>query len=136
MLDFVILVIYSITDILRIENLWQFTSLVKLQLDNNIIEKIEGLDTLKNLIWLGKLWFSHLNLSNEMYDKKLFKLLDLSFNNIEKIEGLDNLTKLTDLSLYNNRITKLENMDVLEKLEVFSIGNNLLNNFDNVCNSI
>ena len=41
-------------DILRIENLWQFSSLVKLQLDNNIIEKIEGLDTLKNLIWLGK----------------------------------------------------------------------------------
>ena len=41
-------------DILRIENLWQFSSLVKLQLDNNIIEKIEGLDTLTNLVWLGK----------------------------------------------------------------------------------
>jgi hypothetical protein len=40
-------------DILRIENLWQFSNLVKLQLDNNIIEKIEGLDNLKNLIWLG-----------------------------------------------------------------------------------
>lgn len=40
-------------DILRIENLWQFSNLVKLQLDNNIIEKIEGLDTLVHLEWLG-----------------------------------------------------------------------------------
>ena len=42
------------TDILKIDNLWEFTSLTKLQLDNNIIEKIEGLDVLVNLIWLGK----------------------------------------------------------------------------------
>jgi hypothetical protein len=41
-------------DILRIENLWQFDSLIKLGLDNNVIEKIEGLDTLKNLVWLGR----------------------------------------------------------------------------------
>ena len=41
-------------DILRIENLWQFSNLEKLQLDNNIIEKIEGLDTLVHLEWLGK----------------------------------------------------------------------------------
>lgn len=41
-------------DILKIDNLWQFTSLTKLQLDNNIIEKIEGLNSLVNLVWLGK----------------------------------------------------------------------------------
>ena len=41
-------------DILKIDNLWQFKSLVKLQLDNNIVEKIEGLDTLVNLVWLGE----------------------------------------------------------------------------------
>lgn len=40
-------------DILRIENLWQFEKLTSLQLDNNVIEKIESLDNLKNLIWLG-----------------------------------------------------------------------------------
>ena len=88
---------------MRIENLWQFDSLVKLQLDNNVIEKIEGMDSLKNLVWL-----------------------DLSFNNIEKIEGLESLTKLKDLSLFNNQITKLENINHLENLEVFSIGNNQL----------
>ena len=41
-------------DILKIDNLWCFKSLVKLQLDNNIIEKIEGLDVLVHLVWLGE----------------------------------------------------------------------------------
>jgi Leucine-rich repeat (LRR) protein len=43
--------------------------LTKLQLDNNIITKIKGLNTLKHLKWL-----------------------DLSFNLIEKIEGLEACT--------------------------------------------
>ena len=54
-----------------------WSSIVKLQMDNNIIEKIEGLECLLNLEWL-----------------------DLSFNNIEVIEGLDKLTKLKDLTLF------------------------------------
>lgn len=42
-----------IIDIKQIENLWQFTTLRKLQLDNNIISVITGLDELVNLEWLG-----------------------------------------------------------------------------------
>ena len=42
-----------VTDVLKIDNLWCFTRLVKLQLDNNIIERIEGLEALVNLRWLG-----------------------------------------------------------------------------------
>ena len=45
-----------VSDILEIDNLWSFTSLTKLQLDNNIIEEIKGLDCLTNLIWLGKFY--------------------------------------------------------------------------------
>ncbi|KAL2101181.1 hypothetical protein ACEWY4_002942 [Coilia grayii] len=96
-------------NILKIDNLWQFTSLTKLQLDNNIIEKIEGLDSLVNLVWL-----------------------DLSFNNIEKIEGLDKLVKLQDLSLFNNRISVIKNLDTMLSLEILSIGNNLLSELDSV----
>ena len=44
----------ELKDILKIDNLWSFENLTKLQLDNNIIEKIENLDFLKNLKWLGK----------------------------------------------------------------------------------
>jgi Leucine-rich repeat (LRR) protein len=41
------------------ENLWLFTNLTKLQMDNNIIEKIEGLDTLTKLTWLGKFFLKN-----------------------------------------------------------------------------
>lgn len=40
--------------ILKIDNLWAFTSLRKLQLDNNLIETIENLDSLVHLEWLGQ----------------------------------------------------------------------------------
>lgn len=40
-------------DILKIDNLWSLVNLTKLQMDNNIIERIEGLDMLINLEWLG-----------------------------------------------------------------------------------
>lgn len=78
-----------------------FERLTKLQLDNNIIRKIENLDHLVNLRWL-----------------------DLSFNNITKIEGLDKLTQLTDLSLFNNEIVVIENLERLVNLNVLSLGNN------------
>ncbi len=41
------------TGILRIDYLWPFKNLKKLQLDNNLIEKIENLDSLVHLEWLG-----------------------------------------------------------------------------------
>lgn len=44
-------------NILKIDNLWGFESLVKLQLDNNIIERIENIHFLVNLQWLGELFF-------------------------------------------------------------------------------
>ena len=81
--------------------------LVKLQLDNNIITKIQGLETLTKLRWL-----------------------DLSFNLIEKIEGLENLVLLEDLSLYSNHIEKLEGLDTLENLNVLSVGANCMRDLD------
>lgn len=81
--------------------------LVKLQLDNNIITKIQNLKGLVHLEWL-----------------------DLSFNLIEEIEGLDKLTKLTDLSLYSNSIKKLSGLDNLTELNVLSVGKNKLQNMD------
>lgn len=92
-------------DILRIENLWQFKNLRKLQLDNNIIEEIpeNALSSLTRLEWL-----------------------DLSFNNIERISGLDKLVCLRDLSLAHNRIKTVSNLDSLSQLQVLSLANNLI----------
>ncbi|KAF1318095.1 Leucine-rich repeat-containing protein 48, partial [Globisporangium splendens] len=89
------------------ENLETLRNLVKLQLDNNVIQEIDGIAHLVHLEWL-----------------------DLSFNNITAIKGLDTLVKLTDLSLYNNCIAKLENLDTLKKFQVLSVGNNSLTTTD------
>jgi len=89
--------------ILKMEYLWQFSALTKLQLDNNIIEVISGIEKMVNLTWL-----------------------DLSFNHIEVIAGLDQNTKLTDLSLANNRIQHIQGLDKLTALQTLSLSNNAL----------
>ncbi|XP_041812394.1 dynein regulatory complex subunit 3 [Chelmon rostratus] len=96
-------------NILLIDHLWEFTSLAFLDLNNNLIQKIEGLDRLVNLT-----------------------CLNLSFNSIEKIEGLESLRQLEVLNLTNNKISVIENMDALEKLSHFCIANNCLGQLDNV----
>ncbi|GLE00572.1 hypothetical protein PINS_up009329 [Pythium insidiosum] len=93
----------SFQNVFRIDNLETLRHLVRLQLDNNVIQEIEGIGHLVHLEWL-----------------------DLSFNNITAIKGLESLTRLTDLSLYNNNIARLENLDALTRLQVLSIGNNAI----------
>nr|CCA23963.1 conserved hypothetical protein [Albugo laibachii Nc14] len=93
----------SFQKITKIDNLDPFSSLIRLQVDNNIIQEISGIGHLTRLQWL-----------------------DLSFNNITSIKGLETLVNLTDLSLFNNQITRLENLETLQKLQVLSIGNNAL----------
>uniref|UniRef100_A0A665W9J8 Dynein regulatory complex subunit 3 n=1 Tax=Echeneis naucrates TaxID=173247 RepID=A0A665W9J8_ECHNA len=96
-------------NILNIDNLWDYTSLTRLDLNNNMIKIIDGLDHLIHLKWLN-----------------------LSFNQIKKIQGLQSLQKLDLLNLSYNRISVIENMDKLEKLTHFSIAHNLLQQLDNV----
>jgi len=97
------IIFFRFSDILEIDNLLGMDRLEELRLDNNIITKITGLETLVNIKWL-----------------------DLSFNLIEKIEGLDNLVKLTDLSLYSNRIVDLSGLENLRDLNILSVGSNKL----------
>jgi hypothetical protein len=101
----------SYQNIIDIDNLRGMEKLRKLQLDNNIIYKIQNLDHLINLEWL-----------------------DLSFNQIEKIEGLDNLNKLTDLSLYNNHIVEVGGLGKLLELNVLSLGENRIKSYESVVN--
>jgi Leucine-rich repeat (LRR) protein len=120
--------IHSSTEVRRIasNNLFGFDKLTKLQLDNNEIEKIENLDHLVHLTWLGIRWMVRIGLIYWWLN------LDLSFNKIKKIEGLDALTKLTDLSLSHNQIKTIENMDKLSELTALSIGHNQISDLSNV----
>jgi len=45
---------FFFTDILKIDLLTEFTSLVRLNLNNNLIKEIQGLDSLINLKWLSE----------------------------------------------------------------------------------
>ena len=56
--------VFLCEDILKIDNLWSLVNLTKLQMDNNIIERIEGLDMLVNLEWLGMKF--HITYSNDI----------------------------------------------------------------------
>ena len=93
---------FSYKKVSRMGYLAPFRDLTKLQLDNNALTKIEGLDHLTQLRWL-----------------------DLSFNALTKMENLENLVKLEDLSLYHNQIDTIEGLDACkETLVSLSLGEN------------
>lgn len=125
--------LWLFADTAKIDSLWDFTALVKLYLNNNLIEKIEGLEYLSNLKWLGMAFtFCLLTSFCHMNNNIPCVCLDLSSNKIKKIEGLDNLRALEMLLLAKNRISVIENIDTLEKLTLFNISHNCIENRDNV----
>ncbi|CAG0921404.1 unnamed protein product [Notodromas monacha] len=84
-------------EICLITNLWNFRNLKSLDLSNNLIQEICGLETLHKL-----------------------QKLNLSFNYITKIQGLQTLTDIQDLSLYENKIEDmLQNGAFTEKIQIF-----------------
>ena len=112
----------SYQNVLKIDNLVGFDKLIKLQLYNNIIEKIENLGHLVHREVRqadGRRLCSRV-LGAPMHRPRsaASQALDLSFNNISEISGLDNLTNLTNLSLFSNHITTIGGMDTLHKLQV------------------
>lgn len=85
-------------------------SLQELDLYDNQISKIEGLDKLKSLI-----------------------SLDLSFNLIRKIENLADLSSLTTLYLIQNKISQIEGLERLaDKLISLELGSNRIRHINNL----
>eukprot|EP00347_Sterkiella_histriomuscorum_P021343 403334317 len=81
----------------------QFTNLKTLDLSFNKLQKINNLDTLKEL-----------------------RELNLSYNRIETMENLNKLPNLRVLVLDHNKIKQLENLKYLRKLEILQVTGNLL----------
>ena len=115
--------------ITKIENLDKLVNLTELNLGENKIEKIEGLE---NLIELKDLNLAINKLSKIEGLKNLIKLTRLSFssNQITKIEGLEGLSSLEFLSFVINKITKLEGLDDLESLTALLLDPKHLENED------
>lgn len=122
----------SCTDILRIENLWQFSGLRKLQLDNNIIEKIDGLETLVHLEWLGEGMERSVCVCVHVTNVGVLSA-DLSFNNIPEVgTGLQALVNLKDLSIAHNQLTNISGFQNLCQLQSLSLASNKLDTLEQV----
>ncbi|CEG37412.1 Protein phosphatase 1, regulatory subunit, and related proteins [Plasmopara halstedii] len=97
----------SFQSIFRMENLETLRYLVRLQLDNNVLEEIDAIKGLENLV--------------ELTDLSLYN------NNISKLENLDTLKKLQVLSIGNNLLQSTEgllHLKCLEKLRVLNLSGN------------
>ncbi|KAL2023487.1 hypothetical protein VTK56DRAFT_2483 [Thermocarpiscus australiensis] len=98
-------------------------SLRELDLYDNLISHIRGLDDLVNLTSLD---LSFNKIKHIKHVNHLTNLTDLYFvaNKISKIEGLSGLTKLRNLELGSNRIRELQNLESLTALEELWVAKN------------
>ena len=101
--------------------------LLKYDLSNNEIQKIENLVSLPNLVDLN---LSH-NLIRDINGFESIcqlKVLDVSYNFIESIQWLDILDKLEEVNLSHNKIKALDGLDSNNNLMVINLSyNNIVN---------
>ncbi|KAF4589411.1 Protein phosphatase 1 regulatory subunit SDS22 [Ophiocordyceps camponoti-floridani] len=99
------------------------TTLRDLDLYDNLISHIRGLEQLPNLTSLD-LSFNKIKHIKHVSHMAQLKELFLVANKISKIEGLQGLESLTSLELGSNRIRELENLDKLKNLEELWVAKN------------
>lgn len=107
----------------EIEGLESLTNLVKLDLSENPIQTLKGLDT---LVHLRELNLCKCNIYQIQGLKSLTNLviLDLSYNPIATLKGLDNLSQLQSLNLFKCNISQIENLNNKDRLKYLILGNN------------
>ncbi|KAL3463366.1 NIF-domain-containing protein [Aspergillus heterothallicus] len=106
-------------------------SLTELDLYDNLISHLKGLDDFNNLTSLDLSFNKLKHIKNISH---LVKLKDLYFvqNKISKIENLDGLTELRNLELGANRIREIENLETLKTLEELWLGKNKITEMKNL----
>ncbi|KAE8451108.1 hypothetical protein EG329_004780 [Mollisiaceae sp. DMI_Dod_QoI] len=99
------------------------STLTDLDLYDNLIAHIRGLESLTNLTSLD---LSFNKIKHIKHISHLVNLTDLYFvqNKISTIENLDGLTKLRNLELAANRIREIKGLDTLVGLEELWLGKN------------
>ncbi|XP_077388780.1 dynein regulatory complex subunit 3 isoform X3 [Festucalex cinctus] len=90
-------------NIKKIDHLWKFSSLTKLNLNNNFIKKIEGLDHLVNLTWLNG------NPIPEENDEEKYTLFLAAY--FQQLKYLNNIFLNEDI---RNRASAKYNLDIEE----------------------
>lgn len=102
-----------------------------LNYQHNLISKIENLLSLPNLIFLD-LYNNQIKEINGLQTVPALRVLMLGKNLIDKIKNLNSLTKLDVLDLHSNKIAKIENLGHLQELRVLNLANNQISQVDNL----
>lgn len=98
---------------------------------HNFIQRIQNLDSLRNLIFLD-FYDNQIDRISGLSSLVNLRVLMLGKNKISKIENLDELVYLDVLDLHGNEITKIENLNHLHELRVLNIAANRLKVVENL----
>lgn len=93
-----------------------------ISLPSSLAETLQELDLYDNLI-------SHIK---GLDDLKSVTSLDLSFNKIKHIRNVNHLQKLKELYFVQNRISKIENLEGLDDLTTIELGANRIRDIENL----
>ncbi|KAJ5719125.1 Leucine rich repeats (2 copies), partial [Penicillium malachiteum] len=106
-------------------------TLTELDLYDNLISHVKGLDEFKDLTSLDLSFNKIKHIKNVAH---LVKLTEIFFvqNKISQIEGLEGLTALRNLELGANRIREIENLESLAALEQLWLGKNKITEMKNL----
>eukprot|EP00026_Physarum_polycephalum_P000578 Phypoly_transcript_00579.p1 GENE.Phypoly_transcript_00579~~Phypoly_transcript_00579.p1 ORF type:complete len:894 (+),score=112.18 Phypoly_transcript_00579:1591-4272(+) len=107
----------------RLTHLEKLVNMRKADLGDNLIGRIDGLDSLKLLedLCLDENCISRLDGLSKLAN---LRKLELSRNQIASAEGLENLAHLVQLSMEDNLITSLHGLQSLTNLMELYLGNN------------
>ncbi|OQE72643.1 hypothetical protein PENNAL_c0094G02519 [Penicillium nalgiovense] len=111
-------------------------SLTELDLYDNLISHIKGLEEFHNLTSLDLSFNKIKHIKNISHLKKLTEIFFVQ-NKISRIEGLEELTAIKNLELGANKIREIENLETLTALEELWLGKNKIvemKNLDNLSN--
>jgi len=116
--------------IIRIENLTNLKRLNSLVLNNNDISRLDGLKHLGKTLQRLDLVNNKIRKIEGLENLLALQRLNLENNQIVELEGLDSLTALKWLYLKKNKIIRIKRLNSLTALEEFSIGSDRLDRLE------
>ncbi|KAE9218181.1 hypothetical protein PF004_g13947 [Phytophthora fragariae] len=102
-----------------------------LNLQNNVIRRIENLLGLPNLIFLD-LYNNRIEKLENLHLVPNLRVLMMGKNRLRVIENLECLKKLDVLDLHSNEIEQMQNLNELKELRVLNLGGNMISTVENV----
>ncbi|KAG7391213.1 hypothetical protein PHYPSEUDO_005574 [Phytophthora pseudosyringae] len=102
-----------------------------LNLQNNVIRRIENLLGLPNLIFLD-LYNNRIEKLENLHLVPNLRVLMMGKNRLRTVENLECLKKLDVLDLHSNEIEQMQNLNELTELRVLNLGGNMISSVENI----